>query len=229
MVASTITEFLPIRFPIKKVVLPSLAKVYIPRTLPRKEMEERKSSKYFYEDGVHLNQTYVRDDSFDNLKILKGVFADYKKLKIISASSSPIIIEEGAFADDSRISFVCPKDFELRVVSHKWRTWRKNRIPAKREHRYAIIGDKKIFDEIDGYISHSKIHKDEFSFLPIDSIKLPRIDVNTRQFVDGSILVDSIDPVLKEQLKNVNKKGTLNRVPFKIIRFYYFINEPTAW
>ena len=49
MVASTITEFIPIRYPINTVVLPLLTNVYIPQTLSRKDMLERKANNCFYE------------------------------------------------------------------------------------------------------------------------------------------------------------------------------------
>lgn len=202
MVASTITEFIPIRYPINTVVLPVLTKVYIPQTLSRKDMLERKADNFFYESGVHQNQTYVRDDSFDNLKIAKDVFIDYNKLKIVSASKSPIIIEEGAFADDAIINFVCPEGFELRVVSHKWKYWGKNNTLKTREKRYAIVGDKHIFDEIDGFLTHNK---DGYSFLPASAMKLPYITVNSNQAIKNNQLIEVLEPELAEKLKNIDK------------------------
>lgn len=204
MVASTITEFIPIRYPINTVVLPLLTKVYIPQTLSRKDMLERKTNNFFYENGVHLNQTYVRDNSFDNLKIEKGVFGDFKKLKIISTSKSPIIIEEGAFADDAIINFVCPEGFELRVVSHKWKEWKKDNTLGTKEERYAIVGDKHIFDEIDGFLTHNK---DGYSFLPATAMKLPYLTVNSHQAVKNNQIVETLSPAIAEQLKNVNDKN----------------------
>ena len=204
MVASTISEFVPVRFPIETVVLPVLVKVYIPQTLSREEMEWRDQCG-LYENGVYLNQTYVRDDSFDNLKLAKGVFAGYKKLKIISASNSPIIIEEGAFDDYAHINFVCPEGFELKVVSYKYPYWKKDNTLGLKEHRYAIIGDKKIFDEIAGHMS---TFKHQYSFLPTTrSMRLPRISVNAHQKVDGLRLIDAPNPVLAEQLKDLDKKN----------------------
>ena len=204
MVASTISEFVPVRFPIETVVLPVLVKVYIPQTLSREEMEWR-DQRGLYENGVYLNQTYVRDDSFDNLKLAKGVFAGYKNLKIISASNSPIIIEEGAFDDYAHINFVCPEGFELRVVSYKHPYWKKDNTLGLKEHRYAIIGDKKIFDEIAGHMSTLK---HQYSFLPTTkSMRLPRISVNAHQKVDGLKLVDAPNPTLAEQLKDLDKKN----------------------
>lgn len=202
MVASTISEFVPVRFPIETVILPTLVKVYIPQTVSRDEMDWR-DKHGLYENGVHANQTYVRDDSFDNLKLQKDVFVEYKTLKIVSGSKSPIIIEEGAFDNDAHINFVCPEDFELRVVSHKCPYWKKDNTLGMRERRYAIIGDKKIFDEIEGYMSTLK---HQYSFLPAKSMKLPKITVNAHQKVEGSAIVDAPNPVLAKQLKNINNK-----------------------
>ena len=169
------------------IVLPVNPYVYIPRNISRKEMEERKESSFLYENGLHLNQSYVRDDEVA-LVISEGIFKDYKKLKLVHASNRPLTWEPGAFKNNAQIEIVAPEGFELRIIEHAYPTWNKRDERVYQKEYYPLIGNKKIFDEIDGYMNTSK-NKDRY--VSKDKIaNLPNITINTNQYVDGGLIKD---------------------------------------
>jgi len=195
-----IIQFIPLRqFPYYEefnkpdytVVLPVDPYVYIPRYTLHKEMEERKAAgeKFFLECGLHANQSYVRNDE-GALVIGEGVFKNYKKLTLVHAGKCPLSWEPGAFRKDVKIELVAPEDFELRVVEFSYPVWNENNEKIWEKEYYPLVGDKKIFDEIDGFMSTSKEH---YRFVDKGKIQLPNITINEKQYVNGGVIEDVVE------------------------------------
>ena len=169
------------------IVLPVSPDVYTPRNLARKEMEERKETSFFYENGLHLNQSYVRDDE-GALVIGEGIFRDYKKLTLVHASNCPLTWEPGTFKKNANIDIIAPEGFELRIIEHSYPTWNKRDERVYKKEYYPLVGNKKIFDEIDGYMSTTK---NKYRYVSKEKIAdLPNITINERQYVDGGVIKD---------------------------------------